>query len=67
MKVACSATVQEAMQLKNLCTCVRILGGVPIKVGKGTIEVTYEGTKEKVDKFIELFSHYTEHQISIKA
>lgn len=60
MKVICSAVVDNPQQRENLCQCVNILGGVPICSGD-TVCVEYEGIK--AEKFIELFEHYTRHEI----
>ena len=65
MKIRCSAVVENDMQLKNLCQCVRMLGGRPIKTSDDTVSVEYEGIKERVDKFASLFENYFHHEISI--
>ena len=59
-KCVCSATVEDELQQKNLCECIRILGGNPVQ-HNDTISVQYEG--EKVETMIELFGHYVNHSI----
>ena len=59
-KCSCSATVENELQQKNLCDCIKILGGKPVQYGT-TISVQYEG--EKADTMIDLFSNFVDHSI----
>lgn len=59
-KVICSAVVDNPQQRENLCQCVNILGGVP-RVTGDTVCVEYEGIN--TEKFVQLFEHYTRHEI----
>lgn len=62
MKVICAAVVENPTQRENLCECINILKGVPCVTGD-TVCVEYDGDKAKAEKFIELFEHYTRHEI----
>lgn len=64
MKVICTAVVDNPLQKENLCQCIEILGGVPT-VCNDTVCVEYEGYN--TEKFIELFEHYTRHEIRTQA
>ena len=63
MKVYCTAALDNEQQIMNLCQCIEILGGIP-RVNRGEVCVDYEGPKDKAEKFIELFEHYSRHGIS---
>ena len=62
MCVMCNATVEDERQRANLCECVKILGGNPA-VTDLNVFVEYEGSNATAEKFIELFSQYSEHAI----
>ena len=62
MKVFCTAVVEDPRLQDNLCECIGILGGVPNKFGQ-VISIEYTGEKSKIDQFIKLFEHYSEHEI----
>ena len=59
--VKCVAYVEPA-QRENLLQCINIIGGVPV-VHNDQVSVTYSGEKEAL--MIELFEHYTRHEIQI--
>lgn len=59
--VRCKAVVPEA-QKENLVECINILGGTPV-VHKDEVSVEYSGEKEAT--MVELFEHYTRHEIRI--
>lgn len=60
--VQCKAVVWKG-QVDNLVQCIRILGGDPQVHGT---EVTVEYTGEKELAMMDLFSHYTNHEIHFK-
>lgn len=59
--VRCIAYV-DAAQRDNLVQCISIIGGKPV-VHKDQVTVEYSGEKEAL--MIELFEHYTRHEIQI--
>lgn len=63
MRIICSAVVEEDLQRKNLCECVKILGGKP-DVSGNTVCVEYEGSTTAIAKFIELFDQFPFHGIT---
>lgn len=59
-KCICAAKVIDPMQRENLCQCVSILGATATCSGE-TVLVEYEG--DNATKLVELFEHYTGHEI----
>ena len=62
--IICTAILDNDLQIKNLCECIKILGGKP-SVSGNMVCVDFCGSKAKADKFIELFEQYTRHGISV--
>ena len=60
--IHCEAIVVEEALKKNLCDCIKIIGGKPV-VNGDTISVDYDG---KPCKVIALFEQFSEHSISTK-
>lgn len=63
MRVICSAVVEEDLQRKNLCECVKILGGQP-EISGNTVSVEYEGPARSVSKFAGLFEQFPFHGVT---
>ena len=64
MHVICTAVVEDKRQIENLRDCIMILGGTPHIAGT-SVCVEFAGDMATTNKFIELFSHYVEHEIKI--
>ena len=62
MRVYCVATLDNKLQIDNLCECIKIVGAEP-KVCVGDVSVEYEGNEEKCELLISLFEQYTRHGI----
>ena len=62
MMLHCEAIVEEELLQKNLCDCIKIIGGKPVQIGD-TISVDYTGEPTKV---IALFEQFPNHTISTK-
>ena len=64
MRVICTAVVEDDRLKANLCECVGILGGKP-NISGNTVCIEYEGSDSTAEKFVELFSQYPVHGISM--
>ena len=62
LHVLCTAVLDNDQQQDNLIQCIKILGGEP-QVSRNTVCVEFVGAKDKAEKFIELFEHYSRHSI----
>lgn len=62
MMLHCEAIVEEELLQKNLCDCIKIIGGKPIQDGN-KISVDYTGEPSKA---IALFEQFQVHSISTK-
>ncbi len=62
MHILCTAVIENEQQRKNLCDCIKILGGVP-DVSFDTVSVDFSGARDTADKFAELFAQYPHHGI----
>ena len=56
------ATIDNPQQKDNLMKCIKILGGEP-RTEFSDVSLEFIGSKEKCDKFIELFEQYPRHGI----
>ena len=54
----CEAIVEEELLQKNLCDCIKIIGGTPHQDGD-KIWVDYDGRPDKVIALFEQFSYHT--------
>lgn len=62
MMVRCSAVIEHPKQRENLRQCLNILGIVPC-IYKDVVSVSFDSEDAGADKFIELFEHYSRHEI----
>lgn len=68
MRVKCVAVVENNLQRENLLECINIVarkfGPATPSVHRDTVTVEAEHPTELSEKLIELFEHYSRHEIS---
>lgn len=63
MKLRCIAVVENPLQRENLCQCIGILNATSSMNGD-TVRVEVDYPSPQAEKLIELFEHYTRHEIT---
>lgn len=62
MRVECSANIPEENKRNSLCTCVKIIGGIP-EVKGDIVIAKYEGDVDVAMKYIDLFERCKDYDI----
>lgn len=62
----CIAVLDNDIQIENLCECIRILGGDPVK-NNNVVEVTAPYPSDLASHLLLLYENYWRHEIVVSS
>lgn len=63
--LTCTAKVDNELRKKNLCHCIKIIGGTPV-TDEDTVKVTVPYPSDMANQLLLLYEQYWTHEIIIR-